>query len=323
MFARHNHPVPRRFSAARACAAAIALLCVQLCLQSCASSTPPRERLSFEQLAEAEREGIEAVREGGERWRRTVEAARADERLAKFLAENLAVELVRQYERGGFTRGGDEASPYERARRALRDLGAPAAALLASMVAEGDDVVAGVGADALWPFGALAVEHALPLARDRRDIVRRRAFELVGRIGPAGEENESAIADLLRDALERDPAWVVRAEAARAAGRRFGAHVSRDRYTSMLVLALGDADPTVVGSAADALAACADPRAVPALVEALTRTESDPGAHARVQRALRTLLRENADRSRDEWWRLWLERREALLEPLLRAQAPG
>jgi hypothetical protein len=290
---------------------------------ACSSPPPPREKLSFDELAAAEREGIEAVREGGERWQRTLAAAREDERLARFLAENLAVELVRQYERGALTRKGDETSPYERARRALLDLGAPAAELLANMVAEGDDVVAGVGADALWPFGPLALEHVLVLVRDDREVVRRRAFEVLGRIGPAGDEDEARIADALRAALEKDPDWVVRSEAARAAGRRFGPHVPSDRYASMLALALGDADPAVVGRAADALAQCGDPRAVPALVEAVTRTEADPREHARVQRALRTLLRENSDHTREEWWRLWLERREALLAPLLRDPTRG
>jgi HEAT repeat protein len=99
--------------------------------------------------------------------------------------------------------------------------------------------------------------------------------------------------------------------------------VPSDRYASMLALALGDADPAVVGRAADALAQCGDPRAVPALVEAVTRTEADPREHARVQRALRTLLRENSDHTREEWWRLWLERREALLAPLLRDPTRG
>jgi HEAT repeat protein len=303
------------------CSAALAF--VALLAPGCSSTPPPRERLSFEQLAEAEREGIEAVREGGERWQRTLVAAREDERLARFLAENLAVELVRQYERGALARMGDESSPYERARRALLDLGAPAAELLANMVAEGDDVVAGVGADALWPFGALALSHVFVLVRDERGGVRRRAFEVLGRIGPVAEEDEARIADVLRAALESDPEWVVRSEAARAAGRRFGPHVPSDRYTSMLALALEDADPAVVGRAADALVQCGDPRAVPALVEAVTRTEADPREHTRVQRALRSLLRENADHTRDEWWRLWLERREALLAPLLQSGERG
>jgi len=297
---------------------AVAAVCIALFAAACSSTAPPRERRTFEQLEEAQREGIEAIREGGERWERTVAAAAQDDRLALFLAENLAVELVRLYERGALSRAGSQASPYERVRRAIGELGAPAHDLLASMVAEGDDVVAGCGIDALAPLGPVAVERALRLVSDPRELVRRRAFELVGRLGPASPADEDRLATGLRRAVEEDPSWVVRAEAARAAGRRFGDHVPRDRYVSLLLLALQDADPTVLGRAADGLANHGDPRAVPGLIEALSRVDGQIGAHDRVQRALKTLLGEPRNLSRDQWWQVWIERREALLAPRAR-----
>jgi HEAT repeat protein len=302
--------------AASRLAVAVAV-CIALLTAAC-SSTPPRERLTFEQLEEAQREGIEAIREGGERWERTVAAAAEDDRLALFLAENLAVELVRLYERGALSRAGSDASPYERVRRAIGQLGPPAHDLLASMVAEGDDVVAGCGIDALVPLGPVAVEQALRLSTDGRDLVRRRAFELIGRLGPASPADEDRIATCLRRAVVEDASWVVRAEAARAAGRRAGDHVPRDRYVSLLLHALADADPTVLGRAADGLANFGDPRAVPGLVEALSRVDGQIGAHDRVQRALKTLLGEPRNLSRDQWWQVWIERREALLAPRAR-----
>ena len=278
------------------------------------------DTVSFDELDDVRKDLVLAYLEGGERWERAFERARADERLADFLVINLSQNLVRHFERGDFLRGGAPDSRYERARAALARLGPESAAFLARMVSEGpDDIVREAGADALAATGADGVSPARELLRSDDAQTRRRACAVVGRLAPLTDAQERALTGPIVTAAREDPEWIVRAEAVRACGRRVHAHAAApgglvaSPYAAALGDALADPDPVVVGCAADAVAAADLAPAVPALVTALGRIDGDIGAFDRVQRALGRLLREPGARDADAWWGLWLERRAALL----------
>jgi len=300
-----------------------AVLCAGLALVPACGSTrddAPIDTVSFDELDDERKDLVLAYLEGGERWERAFDRARADERLSDFLVINLSQNLVRHFEAGDFLRGGAPDSRYERARSALARLGPSSAAFLARMVNEGpDDIVREAGADALAAMGPDGVRPALDLVASDDAPTRRRACAIAGRLTGVDAEQERALSDALTTVARADAAWIVRAEAVRACGRRVFVHTDApggmlaSPYAAALGDALTDPDPAVVGRAADAVAAADLAPAVPELVRALRRTDGDIGAFDRIQRALARLLREPGARDADAWWGLWLERRATLL----------
>ncbi|MEZ5979860.1 MAG: hypothetical protein R3F34_16840 [Planctomycetota bacterium] len=104
----------------------------------------------------------------------------------------------------------------------------------------------------------------------------------------------------------------MRAEATTSAGAR--ATLVPDAFTPVLALALRDADPSVVGRAAQGLGALGDVRSVPMLIPALDRMSGEITAFDRVQQALMRLLEEPRAHTSQEWRRIWSQRGAALLE---------
>jgi hypothetical protein len=281
-------------------------------LFGCASPEPVT--IGLDDLDDVRREAVAAYREGGERWDATVERTRTDPALAIFLVDNAAAALVRHFVSGQMSRRGAVESPYERARRSLSELGAPAAELLQQMVVGGDEVVAGAGVDALAVMDGHVLGAIVRILGDERIEVRRRGAALAALAVPLEEAAERRLVDVLAPIVSGDPSWVVRAEAVRAAGARAARSADmRTLHTGLLAAGLEDADATVVGIAADGLGSCRAVNAVPALIGALGRVEDEVVAHDRVQRALKRLVRETEPHSPAQWWQLWLERRAELL----------
>lgn len=290
----------------------LAVACAAMTFAGCASNAPVT--IGYGDLDDVRREAVAAYREGGERWTATVERTRTDPALARFLVDNAAAALVRHFVSGQMSRRGEEESPYERARRSLGDLGAPAAELLEEMVAEGDEVVAGAGVDALGTMDRYALDAIARSLSDRRVEVRRRGAALAASAVPLGEASERSLVEVLAPIVTGDASWIVRGEAVRAAGARASRSAEmRALHVGLLAAGLEDVDATVVGIAADGLGTCQAVNAVPALIGALGRVADEVVAHDRVQRALKRLVREKEPHSPAQWWQLWLDRRAELL----------
>ena len=287
-------------------------------LGSCASGPAPAEGsgaaiVPAASLPERERAAWEAWKKGGASWELERERALADPALARFLVDNLIRVLVRSYDRSAIARAGEAPGPFERAQADLVALAPLSAPVLARLVAVEDGIVAFLAADTLAQIGAPAVEPALALLEEPAAEPRRRGAELLAGLPPAGDAEARVVDALARRAAE-DEAWIVRAQSLRTLGARGAREAERGRHAALLSRALRDPDPTVVATALEALGALGEPRAVPAVIDALARAGAagDPGAARAAQAALERLTGERGERDPAAWRRVW-DRRGAEL----------
>lgn len=247
-------------------------------------------------------------KEGGEAWRAWRDGALADPALADFLVDNLVGVMIDSYASSRLATTGQVAGPFERAQEDLVFLKERSTPVLVELLAVGDNVAAFLAGDVLVQMDdpSVAPLVAAKLAAPERET-RRRAAEVLGRL-PHAHEDEEAVLDALERALREDPEWSVRAEAARAVALRGGRDRDTTRSVRALSLALSDPDPAVMEAAAKGLATLRDPRALPALVNALERTlhESDrPKSVLVVQKSLEQLTGTKEPQTPDAW-RKWL-----------------
>lgn len=258
-------------------------------------------------LPEDRRELLAAYGAGGPAWEARREEVRADPELARFLVQNLTLELHRAYDRAVLAGVGEDDGPFERARAELVWFADSSTPLLAELLTSEDSIVRLLAADVLGEIGAPAVAPVAELLHGESRAGRRAAAELLASLPHAGA-GEEAIQARLGEVAEGDADWVVRAQAARSLGQRGTRHVTTRTARLALQRVLGDGDPAVAREAALGLAALDDPEAIPALINLLERAErdADPRAHAAGEEALRALtgvsLPSNARAWRD-WWR--------------------
>ncbi len=241
------------------------------------------------QLPPERRELLAAYGRGGGDWEQARAEALEDPAAARFLADNLALEMVRAYQAGAMDTALRRGDTFERAQRELARLGPVARPLLVEMVASRDTMLAFLGADTLRLAGPGQAEALLPLFEHSRDEVRRRAVELGGELETEGAE-EGALRALLAQRLTQDRAWIVRAQAARSLGER-GRRArelgpAAEALRGALEGALADRDRAVRAEAARALGEVGDPRAVPAMIAVFARIDRDLAGAESTEEAL-------------------------------------
>jgi len=266
------------------------------------------------ELPARERELWESYHAGGAGWEIERERVLADPELARFLVDNLLRELIQSYDRSRIARAGEQPGPFERAGTELVRLAPSSTAVLAEALALHDGVVAFLAADLLVRIGTPALEPVQAKLAHAQPEVRRRAAELLGRLPHAGEA-EARIEESLGSRAEKDEAWIVRAQAAQALGARGAQHTHKGYAAGVLARCLCDPDPSVAESAANALRALAEPRAIPILIDALERSAArgNVAALRSTQAALRELSGQKLDRTPEEWRRWWREDGERAL----------
>jgi HEAT repeat protein len=245
---------------------------------ACAGPRPAAERrpedqgavVAVSELPERHRELLEAYGKGGSVWEDARRRALADPELARFLVDNLVIELVRAWHGQNAAEPGRARRAFERARAELVRSGTVAAPVLAQLLDVGDAVVAELAANVLLRIDPAPVAEMAELLGSPEGETRRRAAALLARLGANAEADGRA-----HEALERlahaDPEWTVRAEAAAALGVRGARERSSTPARKALERALADPDPAVAAVAAKALQRLDDPRAIPALKQALER----------------------------------------------------
>ena len=264
--------------------------------------------LRTEELPPRERQAWEAWQRGGGRWELAREEVRRDPELVRFLVDNLVRELVKSYDRSRLSRPGEQPGPFERAGAELVRLAPQSAPVLAEMLALRDGIVAFLAADLLVRIGVLGLEPVSAKLAHPEVEVRRRAAELLGRL-PHGGESEARFEKALGRLAEKDPAWIVRAQAAGALGARGARHTHKGYAAGVLARCLADADASVAESAARGLRELAEPRVIPILIDALERNSArgDLAALRATRETLYELSGEKRDRSPEEWRRWWSE----------------
>lgn len=261
-----------------------------------------------EDLPARHRAVLAAWRKGGAAWEIERESVRRDPELARFLVDNLAIEMVRAFDRSNLARAGEAKGPFERAQDELVLLGEHSSPFLAQFLAVRDGIVAYLAADTLARIGTAAVDPVVEVLADPNGETRRRAAELLARLPHQGAR-EPAVLEALACCVEKDREWIVRGEAARALGERGSRHEHKGFAMGVLVRALADPDEAVAQAAGRALGRLGERRAIPRLVDAL-EAASQAGrvkVVTALSASLSALAGDGASRGVSEWRAWWRE----------------
>lgn len=264
-------------------------------------------------LPNTHQEVLRAYGAGGSEWEQARERALDDPALTQFLVENLFLELVRAHRALGGADGERAQRARDRARTELARLGPPAAPTLAAALEVADDVTAELAAQTLGAIGRPALGAIVELLASKEANARQRAAYALARM-PHGAREEPRV----REALVRagsDREWFVRAQVARALGARGARDVETAPWRVELEKLLADQDEAVVEAAATALVELADPQAIGALVQALSRI-SDEGQMLEFKAVQEALVRLSGagEQPSVEAWRAWWRSNRARLE---------
>ncbi|MBL8859447.1 MAG: HEAT repeat domain-containing protein [Planctomycetes bacterium] len=294
----------------------ILLCCTAALFAACASSNgnsraPSDAIVRARDLPERHRAVLEAWQKGERAWEVERDAVRADPELARFVVDNLLIEMVQAFDRSRISKPGEKAGPFERAQRELVLLAEHSTPLLAQSLALKDGVIGFLAADTLTKIGARAVPDVAALLADKHTEARRRAAELLGRL-PSAPEGEPSVLEALAARLEKDEAWIVRAQAALALGARGARQDHKGFALARLSTALADEDATVAESAAKALGELGEVRAVPRLIDGLSAavTAGRPGVVDALNKSLMRLSG-SATKKDVAQWRAWWKAHDA------------
>lgn len=322
--ARSLRPATRAPRAQRLAAALLVFL-----VGACASSgaVEPAERAEMvpaNELPDEHRELLVAYAKGGERWRSARVALESDPELARFLVDNLVVDMVRGYLSLAKPGSRSGAAAYQRAQDELVRWPEVSSPVLAELLVVADDVVATLAAQTLERIGRPAVRPVAERLEHERAVARRRALEVLGRL-PHGAGLEDEVRESLIRALESDEDWTVRAEAARCLGLRGARDRETARARAALEQGLSDGDPYVARTAAEGLAHLGDPRAIPALIRAVAAgvRSGEPGVVRMGQQALEALSGARDVRDLAGWRAWWGEHRDRILRDAGQSAAPA
>jgi HEAT repeat protein len=268
------------------------------------------------ELPADQRAVLVAYGQDGPEWARVRVELKEDPRRARWLCENLVLELFRAYDVAQLSPIGERRGPFERARDELCFFGEEAVPVLVELLRGRDGVMPVVASDVLRRIGEPAIGPVAATLDCEDPRARRSAAELLGDLPHAGQ-GEDAVEQRLGRLAAEDPEWLVRAQAARSLGLRGVRHSSPDVARTLLQPVLADPDPAVAREAALALQELGDPAAVPALLNYLERSvrAGDPRSEQAAQEALQALTGDEGTRDPRAWRDFWREHRGDLLEP--------
>lgn len=234
---------------------------------------PAGELVAVAELPASHLAALEAYGQGGAEWEAMRPQVEADPALARFMVDNLLIEMVRAHEVIAGSDGQRAQAALSRARAELVRMQEASTPVLVELFEVSDGIVATLVGETLVEIGRpAAVASADLLFRENRRTQRRSAV-LFRMLPHAGRAEERVRGQLL--VLSESEDWFVRAEAALSLGVRGG----RDRETRTVRLRLGqllfDEDPAVAEYAALGLGALDDPEGVLALIAGLRRAVSE------------------------------------------------
>jgi hypothetical protein len=250
---------------------------------------------------------LRAYARGGEEWSEAKGKALARPELARFLVDNLTLEMLRAYRAFGGVDHDRAQRAFLRAKGELVSMPEHSAPVLVALLEVADPVAADVASAALEEIGKPAIEPTLALVSHADVDVRQRAALLLGHLPPGGAALEPRVRDTLVQRLANEPDWLARASLAKTVGRRGSLDTVATPWREALERALGDTDPAVMDAAAEGLVELGDERAIPVLIDVLERS-SKAGQLARFGAAQRALLRLSGQPEKPsiaawrEWW---------------------
>jgi hypothetical protein len=297
------------------------IACVGLALAAACGSTahkpdPNKNVVKQSDLPARHQAVIEAWKKGGAAWELEREEVRKDPELARFVVDNLVLEMVQAFDRSRIAQAGHAPGPFERAQGELIEMKEHSTPLLSGLVGVRDGIVAFLAADTLVKIGAPANQPVVKLLEDSTDETRRRASELLGKL-PPDPSDEPHVLEALAQLVQHDKSWIVRAQAARAMGTRGAGRAAKGYTLGVLERALNDEDETVAASAAQGLADLGEPRAIPRLADALevSAANGKPALVKTIQVALAQLSKDKKSRDAAAWRAWWRDHASALSAP--------
>ncbi len=259
---------------------------------------------------------LDAWKKGGAAWEVEREEVRKDPDLARFVVDNLVLDMVQAFDRSRLAATGHAPGPFERAQAELIELHDHSTDLLAGLVGVRDGVVAFLAADTLEKIGAEANDPVAKLLEDSSDETRRRAAELLGKLPPS-PSGEPRILEALGKLAEHDKSWIVRAQSARALGSRGSRQSAKGFAAGVLSRAMSDEDETVASSAAQALGELNEPRAIPRMIDAMesSAAQGRPGLLKAIQTSIAKLAGDTKSRDVRAWRAWWRDHEAELARP--------
>ena len=288
-------------------------LALLLALAACNSTAkPPASEASgrvvgVKELPAENSELLRAYARGGADWERAKADALAKPELARFLVDNLTLELIRAYRAFGGADHDRAQRAFLRSKAELVSMPAQSTPVLVALLEVADPVAADVASAVLEEIGRPALEPTLALVGHADVNVRQRAALLLGKLPHGGSQFEPRVRDTLVKRLSTEPDWLARGSLARTIGRRGSLDTVATPWREALERALGDADPAVVDAAAEGLAELGDERAIPVLIDVLERS-GKAGQTELFGTAQRALLRLSGQPEKPsiaawrEWW---------------------
>jgi HEAT repeat protein len=237
-----------------------------------------------------------------------------DSELRRLWAEDLVLVMVASYRSGGVTAPGQLNGRFERAQRALLELGEVAVEPLVARVLLGNEIGARLALDILVEGGERSAAPILAgVMSGAAPSARARAASRLGELAFAGEQEAEVLASL-ESVLSSDPVWVCRAGAARSLCHRADKAGAVLRVRRALSRGLGDVDEGVQDACCAGLRELGDEEAVPALINHLERIVRLGGGLDRLreaQAALKYLTGTEQDLVPRAWRAVWAELRDS------------
>ena len=234
---------------------------------ACAAPTEVADERSVER-----RELFAAWSTGPSQFKAQAERLEEDAELARLWAEDLVVVMIASYRGDGVAAIGEQHGSFERARRALLEMGDVAVGPLVELVLVGNEVGAKLASDLLIEGGERSAASMLAGAMGGAPTrARLRGLTALAGLSYAGAGAEEAVLERLYSTLDEDLDWICRAQAATSLVARADAAGAVERVRGALTRGLGDSEFKVQGACCVALRQLGDVRAVPALINYLDR----------------------------------------------------
>ncbi|MCC7015272.1 MAG: HEAT repeat domain-containing protein [Planctomycetes bacterium] len=284
----------------------ICLVVLASCAANSNDSKSSARTVAAKELPPDHQRALSAYARGGETWELERKAVLADKRLCTFVVENLALELIKAH-RALAGADADRALPaFQRAREELVRFEAMAIPTLVGLLEVADAVAATTVASVLTDIGQPAVEALEPLLSASSSETRRRAAAALEHLPHAGNRVEGRVRAHLIECFERESDWATRTALARAIGARGSRDADVVPWRNALQAGLLDADVLVAEASAEGLANLGDARAVPVLIDVLSRA-SQHGDLRRFQAVQTALVRltHQPEKGSVEAWRAW------------------
>ena len=286
---------------------------------SAPNSTAPRPNsgrvVEVRALPKSHAEVLSLYAKGGREWESARAGILADPNLARFLVENLAVEMVKAHRALGSGDAERARRALDRAQHELVRAGDCAVATLAGFVEVADPVSSTLAVSVLARIGRASVAPIAVLLDSAELETRRRAAAALAELPHAGVTSEPALRARLIELARTDEDWMLRAQCTTTLGARGARDTDVRPWRVALEGRLLDSDAAVAEAAATAGKVLGAARARSALLRSLeAATQAGDMRRFRAVESAVVKLSGEAPKPNLAAWRDWWTANRARIE---------